>query len=127
VQKNQEQANNLKGPAVPAKHKSTLDDEKDGPSRPKRVALGDITSAVRTMQVDSAKKSLPIAASKKEFNRLSPLEEQEKIAELEVDPEPDVDFDKENASDPYAVSDFACDIFRYYKHREVCPKITEFF
>lgn len=38
----------------------------------------------------------------------------------EEDPCPEVDFDKETALDPCAVSTYARDIFHYYKHREVC-------
>jgi hypothetical protein len=39
-------------------------------------------------------------------------------SELELDPAPHFDYDKENANNPYAVAEFAWDIFRYYKHRE---------
>lgn len=36
-------------------------------------------------------------------------------------PPPDVeDFDAENAKDPFAVSEYAMDIFEYLKSREVC-------
>lgn len=40
-------------------------------------------------------------------------------AEPDFDPCPEYDFDKDNAKDVGAVSDYAVDIFRYYKRREV--------
>ena len=36
------------------------------------------------------------------------------------------DIDEENKSDIYMVSDYAVDIFSYYKHREVCIEIYKY-
>lgn len=68
--------------------------------------------------IDSSKKQGTAAPLKKE-GRLLSLIEQEQSINLEVDPDQDFDYDKENATDPFAVSGFACDIFKYYQYREV--------
>jgi len=133
VQKNQDTTNSKA--AGPVKHKSFGDDEKDGPTRPKRVALGDITEALSTTLIDSSKKpansasqtSVSAAGSTSAAHRLLPISEQELASALEVDPAPNYDFDKENANDPFAVSEFACDIFKYYKHRERCFHVHDYF
>ncbi|CAB3397653.1 unnamed protein product [Caenorhabditis bovis] len=43
-----------------------------------------------------------------------------------VDPIPDYDFDKEEAHNPDSVSEFAQDIFRYYKSREVNFRVVDY-
>lgn len=110
-----------------SKHKSANDDEKDGPPRPKRVALSGITAALSTAIIDSSKKQLPVTPPKKEAGRLSPLFEEEQADVFEVDPAPGFDYDKENSSDPYAVSEFACDIFKYSKFREGTFHVKNYF
>jgi len=61
--------------------------------------------------VDSAKKLNSKERSQFKIDEVN-------AASLEVDPALDFDFDKENATDLNAVSEFACDIFRYFKYRE---------
>lgn len=78
--------------------------------------------ALSTYQIDSTKRktqSQSYTAKKEKVERLLPLQDIEEAELLEVDPAPEVDFDKENADDPFAVSDYAVDIFKYFKWREV--------
>lgn len=116
------------------KHKNVLgssihDSMKDEP-KAKRPALQHITNVLGTVEIDSAKKrSQPLQSICKPDSRprLLELADVEAAAELEVDPAPEVDFDRENANDPNAVSEYACDIFRYCKFREKFFTIPEYF
>ncbi|KAI6243915.1 G2/mitotic-specific cyclin-B3 [Aphelenchoides fujianensis] len=121
--KNADSTTNLK--SVASKHKGGVPDEKDGPPRPKRALLGDITEAMHSTVIDSTKK---IASYSQELKAklvaapvLEPVPER-KVAAVPPPPKPEAvvefDFDKESKSDPYAVSEFAADIFRYFKSRE---------
>lgn len=111
---------NLK--ALGTKHKNVLD-KNHGEPKAKRAALGDITKALNSYSIDSSKKktlSTSITVKKAKVERLLPLKDVLDAERLEVDedPAPDFDFDKENANDPFAVSQYAKDICKYYKWRE---------
>lgn len=110
------------------KHKQTTnEDVKDGPTRPKRAALGDITEALSSTLIDSSKKTASVSSQPTAIKRLPPLvEQQEQASLLEEDPLPDYDFDKENRNDPYSVSEYAFDVFRYYKHREEMFQVGDY-
>uniref|UniRef100_A0A914CMG3 G2/mitotic-specific cyclin-B3 n=2 Tax=Acrobeloides nanus TaxID=290746 RepID=A0A914CMG3_9BILA len=109
--------------------------------KPKRQALADLNSVLSNqLLIDSSKKPLEL---KKRSKRITASDEKlrqttndnENIYHDEVilpevptedDPCPEVDFDKESESDPYAVSTYARDIFRYYKYRERFFKIGDY-
>ncbi|KAI6173763.1 G2/mitotic-specific cyclin-B3 [Aphelenchoides besseyi] len=119
--------------SVPTKHKATQDDStKDGPPRPKRAALGEITEALSSTLIDSSKKTNVAQSQEVKIEtattvRLAPLAEHEYTEKLEIADESAFDFDEENSGDPYAVSDFVRDIFQYYKHREAKFQVGDYF
>jgi hypothetical protein len=142
VPKNQEKAV-LKSST--SKHKGSSDDEKDGPSRPKRVALSGITETLNSTMIDSSKKQLAVNMPKSEVGRILPLIEPEAVPievdspnkqeDIEVDPSkealidpmPDFDFDKESSIDPFSFSTFASDIFKYFKFRERAFRVENYY
>ncbi|CAD5233768.1 unnamed protein product [Bursaphelenchus xylophilus] len=103
---------------VASKHKNAVGSDEP---KAKKAALGDITHALSSYQIDSTKKkcsSITFNNKKNKVERLLPLKDVLEAEELEVDPCPEVDFDRENSHDPNAVSEFARDIFKYLKWRE---------
>jgi len=88
-------------------------DDHDGPSLSKRLAA----TSIVTLEEDSQKLG---------DTRLS-FAEQEIADSLEVDPAPHYDFDKQQAKDPWSVSEFACDIVKYVRHREKFFKVHDYY
>jgi len=94
----------------PLKRKATATlDDQDGPSLSKKPAAA----------VDEDSQKLG-------DTRLS-LAEQEIAESLELDPAPHYDFDAEQAKDPWALSNFARDIVKYYQHREQLFKVPDYY
>ncbi|CAD5229925.1 unnamed protein product [Bursaphelenchus okinawaensis] len=91
----------------------------DEPVAKRPIKAGEC-EAISSYQIDAIKKNSTTILSlrKNKFERLLPLKDVFDAEELEVDPCPGFDFDKENSNDPNSVSEFACDIFKYLKWRE---------
>jgi hypothetical protein len=103
--------------------KATVDaggDKITGEPKPKRQALQDLSKVLSNVQIDSTKKPKINVEPKK------PVTQRAKPKAKAEDLYPEIDFDKENAKDMAAVSDYASDIFRYYKYREAFFKVDNY-
>uniref|UniRef100_A0A1I7YH89 G2/mitotic-specific cyclin-B3 n=1 Tax=Steinernema glaseri TaxID=37863 RepID=A0A1I7YH89_9BILA len=106
------------------------DGEKGEPTA-KRVALTDVTHAVSNIHINSSKKKTALQTNNVKHgessrkDRRKPVQSQKDVP-ASPDPCPGFDFDKENAGDLLCVSDYAFDIFRYYKMRESSFRVNDY-
>ncbi|KAJ1368949.1 hypothetical protein KIN20_030315 [Parelaphostrongylus tenuis] len=111
----------------------------DGPAEPKakRPAFSDLSKAISNVVIDSSKKNL--MSDSRRSTRLSkshasdflsaldecPSSEELKLAD-EFDPCPAYDYDAECGPDIANVSEFAFDVFKYYRSREELFKVPDY-
>jgi len=97
----------------------------------KRVALTDISKTFSNVLIDSTKKQIDqkprLKSSLKPFDSITEEENELEVKQVvKADPCHDYDYDKECGKDIGNVSDFACDIFTYYKHRQSQFEICDY-
>ncbi|KAI1708128.1 G2/mitotic-specific cyclin-B3 [Ditylenchus destructor] len=73
------------------------------------------------------KSGMKIAEEKLHSKKKQHTAEDEELEDIEnIDPAPEVDFDKETENDLTAVAHYAQDIFKYYRHRENFFKVKNY-